>query len=1284
MTSEQWAEIKERFHEALAQSVETRTAFLAGHCSSEIVRAEVEHLLSQYNQAGSFLSQTATASIGGFVAPRQRTDDEFPSSIRFECLNRLGAGTFGIVYRAFDRQRNGVVALKKLIQYDPAQLLRFKHEFRSLVGLIHPNLVQLYELFGEQRQWFFTMELIDGVDFVSYVRTSSADVNWDRLRAALGDLANGVQDLHSMGRLHRDLKPPNVLVTPQGRVVILDFGLVKEIDAESIEQSFAFAGSPAYMAPEQGTQRCISEMTDWYAVGVMLYKAITGQLPFSGTWKEILDRKQSEDSPPSRVLNPTVPDDLDEACRHLLERDPNLRAKGVSILRAMANRPAIIAERKQEIFVGRRRELDLLQQRFSALSSGNRQVVLLGGRSGIGKTSLVHRFLIDVKHQNPSTIILKGRCREYESVPYKALDSIADELVRYLQFVPEPVAMAVLPRHPELLRLLFPVFGQLENLHPPSAGGAADLDEQQMRRRAFEALCELLGRMSDRNRIVMWIDDLQWADLDSLAFLAELTLAANAPTLLLLLSFRSEESGTSAALEGLRKLQPRLNDADSWLEIPVHGLSEAEGRELLRLLQDQLKPISAERSEEILTESGGIPLFLSELLHFSTDKTANGVKGKLITEMIRHRASTLSLTARELLEALSVAGEPLSGATLYRTVNQTDEDPARAIGLLLQEHLIRVTSSEAGTKFEPFHDQVREASLSWLSAAGLRSWHSHLAEVLETEDQPDPQKLLPHYRGSGNLPATFETAISAAKIAENALAFEQAAQFYMEALQTGQADEAAQANLHRKRADALAKAGRGYESAQSYLQAARSPARSSIDEMRRLAAEQLMCSGYLDEGTHILAELMRTAGIVFPKTPLESILRMTAIRLFIRVRGLRWRERTENEIAPETLRRLDLLWIGAEALASGNPIFGTYLQARHMLEALRTGEPFRLALSLGLGTFYESVKGYPELKRGRQLLDLATELATRFNDPYLLSMIELCGASLHFNCGRVEAGLHHCRASTEILDKVNRRATAFELGTNNLILSWFLGWGGKIRELSEKLPIILQDARSRGDVYSDVAIRTFYTAHLVDLADDDPERAIAETTHAIQQWRKTRYDLQHFGATFAIMECHLYAGRTEQARAVLLADAPAIGHSLLFRKGHIVRATLFYARGRTALAEWLRDPAAHHLRAETEKSAAKLTSLKSAWGEAFNLLLRAGIMAGMKRRNDALRLLEKAEEILRQQDLRLFAAAVSRRRGELEGQAGTAKIDAADAFMRSENILRPDKMTSMILPGSWL
>jgi hypothetical protein len=168
------------------------------------------------------------------------------------------------------------------------------------------------------------------------------------------------------------------------------------------------------------------------------------------------------------------------------------------------------------------------------------------------------------------------------------------------------------------------------------------------------------------------------------------------------------------------------------------------------------------------------------------------------------------------------------------------------------------------------------------------------------------------------------------------------------------------------------------------------------------------------------------------------------------------------------------------------------------------------------------------------------------------------------------------------------------------------------------------------------------------------------------------------------MECHLYSGRAEQARRVILADWNAVRRSLIFRKSQIYRVILYFARGRTALATWLANPAARELRVETEQFARRLGKLNSPWGDALRNVLRAGVMAGLGRSSGALLLLESAEEILRQQELCLLAAAVSRRRGELEGDAGLDRVASADAFMRAENILRPDRMTAMILPGDWL
>ena len=1208
-------------------------------------------------------------------------------------MTRLGAGAFGVVYKALDRERNTPVALKKLLQFDALHLMRFKREFRSLVDLVHPNLVKLYELFGENAQWYFTMELVEGVDFLSWVRPGGFKVDGERLREALSQLATGVQALHLSGRLHRDLKPSNVLVTAEGRVVILDFGLVREFESPSIEQSIAMAGSPAYMAPEHAAGRPINEAADWYAVGVMLFKALTGQLPFTGTMLEAMERKQKESAPNAKDAAADVPDDLDEACRHLLNPKPDARRQGVAFLLDpflgnQKHRQAKSAARpQQEEFVGRQAELQLLRARFGALASGNRQMVLLEGQSGIGKTSLITHFLNDLKRERPDAVVLRGRCRESESVPYKALDPIADELVRFLQAIPETMTMALLPRRPELLQRLFPVFGELK-IHPsPADRSTADADEQQMRRRAFEALCELLGRMTDRWPVVIAIDDLQWGDLDSIAFLAELVLPAQAPALLLLLSFRSEEAESSPPLRAVREFQHRLRDTNSWIEMEIPGLSESEGRDLLELLQVKTQAISEAQVHDILREADGSPLLLRELLRFAAREMEEGERAKpagdvLLSEMIRHRAGSLSPTARRLLEALSVAGEPLSQTTLYLAMKVTDVDPAREISLLVNEHLVRFTGGTRAGKLEPFHDQVRQASLSWLTEEQLRLWHSHLAEILQAEENPDPQRLLRHHRGAGNLAAAFQAALAAAETAEKALAFEQAGDFYLEALETGRADEAMQADLQRKRAEALANAGRGYQAAECYLSAARLLPGSPAIEMRRQAAEQLMRGGYLDEGIKLFSELLGSAGIHVPKTRLESLVRMLAIRAYIRFRGLGWKERAEAEIPAATLKKMDLLWSGAMALLPTDTFFGSYLHALHMLEALRAGEPFRLASSFSFAAIYESMGGTREYDHGRKLIRLAVELTERINDPYLSALTELSWVGLDFLSGRVEDGMLHCQTAAEALEKARRRATAWELGTFNMALIWFLGWGGRIRELSQKVPMIMQDGRSRGDVYAEVSVRCSGTAHLVELAADNPDRAISEMARALKQWRKNFFDLPHFNGALARMECHLYAGRTQQARDLLLDDWPAIRRSLFTRKSQMQRTVLYYGRGRTALAEWLRQPNDIQLRQEIAEYAMRLVKLRSPWGDALSRILRAGFSAGLERRSEAIGLLAEAENILREQNLQLLTACVARRRGELEGDS--ARIETADTFMRSEGVVRPDRMAAMYLPGKWL
>src|SRR5262249_11247924 len=154
-----------------------------------------------------------------------------------------------------------------------------------------------------------------------------------RLRTAFPQLLRAVMAIHGAGKLHRDLKPSNVLVTPGGRVVVLDFGLAADLDDAGVGQTLAddvFSGTPAYMAPEQAAGQATAA-SDFYALGVMLFEALTGKLPFGGRPHEMASNKRRRDAPSAASLCPGVPPDLDAICRALLRREPTARLEGAAL-----------------------------------------------------------------------------------------------------------------------------------------------------------------------------------------------------------------------------------------------------------------------------------------------------------------------------------------------------------------------------------------------------------------------------------------------------------------------------------------------------------------------------------------------------------------------------------------------------------------------------------------------------------------------------------------------------------------------------------------------------------------------------------------------------------------------------------------------------------------------------------------------------------------------------------------------------------------------------------------
>jgi serine/threonine protein kinase len=572
-----------------------------------------------------------------------------PGPERYTLVRELGVGGMGVVYEAIEKASGARVALKMLPAVDPHALFGFKNEFRSLAALVHPNLVSLYELVADQDRWYFTMELVNGGDFLSHVRRSP-DVerlvaagepafaelaDEAKLRTALAQLAEGVQALHLNGVLHRDLKPPNVLVRSDGRVAVLDFGLAVAL-GEKLNTRERASGTLMYMSPEQLGGDPLGPPTDWYAVGVMLYEALTGRAPFAGAPQAMFFAKMSGSVIPPRDLVRGVPEDLNTLCMELLDPDPERRPTGKQLLARLASANDTVHSRPERafvhsrLFVGREDLLGRLDAGWSAARHGATVTAYVHGRSGAGKSALLEQFLIDAR-QDESVVVFSGRCYEQESVPFKAVDTIVDALTRWL--LRQEELDDLLPRTSPPWRASSRCSSALTIAGAPR--DALTFPDPRELRRVLGALREILVRVGQRAPLIVAIDDLQWGDVDSAELLASILESPGAPRLLFVAAFRSEYRDSSPCLRALTsglaspRHRPGAHD-----DIEVEPLDESAAAMLAGALLHQRAEAVAAR---IADESGGNPFFIHELARYANEHP----RSRRVRSGVRPRSRTL-------------------------------------------------------------------------------------------------------------------------------------------------------------------------------------------------------------------------------------------------------------------------------------------------------------------------------------------------------------------------------------------------------------------------------------------------------------------------------------------------------------------------------------------------------------------------------------------------------------------------------------------------------------------
>jgi tetratricopeptide (TPR) repeat protein len=961
---------------------------------------------------------------------------------RYQLVRCIGSGSFCDVYEANDLALGSRVALKRFREESLDALRCTKLEFRTLADIHAPGLVRFFDLVVADDAVFFTMEFVDGVTLTEYTQRAAPEDT----RAVLGRVARALGELHARDQLHRDVKPANIMVTPSGDVRVLDFGLASA--------SGATAGTLAYQAPELFEGRPPSMASDWYSFGAVLYEVLARRVPAGGRdIAEILLRKKLRRFPQVREVNPDAPAELGDLAWGLLAPDPATRLGTAAICTALRLSPLPeIAGAQGVALFGRTTELAALTAGLMDALDGRPTVVVVEGESGMGKSSLVRTFL--ASERAAGCCVLASAARPQESVPLRAIDAMVDELAQEIERLPADQQAVVRDDiSPELVRA-FPVLGDLGDRK--RAGASEDVpsgDGVEVRREAQLAFARVLRRLAGIRPVLLWIDDLQWADYESTLFVEAAVANPGAARLFVVL----------ARQPGALPWQ----DREAWLRtfprISIGPLDDGASRALLGAHAAR-HPMTEAAIAGAMREARG-NAFLLEFLarHTLRDRDRAGV-----VEMNAALAAALDgldRDARILFECVSLAQHPVPLASLGRVLaDRTELSGHKA--RLLSEGLITVDEHD---RVRPYHDTLRARAEAALDATTRRSRHALLASAFGEAGEPVEWQI-PHLEGSGKNAAAARASISAGRAAAQRYAYEIATTYFEKALGLAEHEPRERARLLEALSQNLAAAGNGQAAARRYEEAA-SVFRSISDPrealaMQHKAAIALLRSGQIEAGRAALKTALDGLGERLPRLPTLASL-YESVRLAIASRRLRSARSIGpiSGLAPRAEMRLDTLWTSATTLSMYDPLVANALALRFVRQALAVGEPKWVVRALALEAAFLAALGGPlRARAGRTMGDLRSK-ASLVERPYEHAWVAATEGSTAWLSGDVR-GCYEWTSRARALFRGVPETGAYELALLDSFRLPAMALLGHHDAALESAEDVLAIARARGDGFA--------------------------------------------------------------------------------------------------------------------------------------------------------------------------------------------------------------------------
>jgi serine/threonine protein kinase/tetratricopeptide (TPR) repeat protein len=817
MTPERWRQVEEVFNSALDHAGPEREDYLARACAQDTtLRSEVERLLVSYEKASGFIEQPPFKVRKRSPEERQQASLLGAAVGHYKIIGTIGSGGMGEVYLAQDMRLNRKVALKLLsseMTEDQDRLRRFEQEARAISALNHPNIVTIFEIGESALGRFIAIEQIEGETLRTL--TARGKPPLDTVLQLASQMARALCVAHEAGIVHRDIKPENIMVRPDGIVKVLDFGLARLMPGgaaqysdetliyetgahmmsrkyEAITTPGMIIGTMRYMSPEQARGETTGMPTDIFSMGIVFYELATGHHPFMAesqisAMNAILTQQPM---PPSRI-NPEIGASFEALIMGMLEKDERLRPTASAIDDVMGaltgKRPVSFEIRSpslttRRMTVGREEERAELRSCFNKTVQGQGLLVCVTGEPGIGKTTLVEDFLIDLTLAGEPCTIARGRCSE--------------RLAGAEAYMPFLEALDYLLRSGEgehaarIMKLIAPTwYAHVAPLSQDNASEEVRTDiKSASQERMKRELAAFLQEISQLRPLVLFIDDLHWADVSTVDLMAYLASKFSGLRLLILTTYRS--SDLLLAKHPFLQLKRDLQARGLCHQIMLQFLSSYDVESYLNLEFPE-NHFPKKLSFIIHSKTEGSPLFMVDMVRYLRDRGVLAEEKGIwqlaqslpdmdkelpqsVRSMIQRKIDQLDAEDVRLLVAASVEGYEFDSAVVAEALKMDPEEVEERLEALNRIHyFVRPVGEKEfpdrtlTLRYRFVHVLYQNALYATLMPTRRASLSAAVAEAVRT-----------HYRDQ-------ESAVAArlAVLYEAGRDFERAAQYFLMAAQ---------------------------------------------------------------------------------------------------------------------------------------------------------------------------------------------------------------------------------------------------------------------------------------------------------------------------------------------------------------------------------------------------------------------------------------------------------------------------------------------------------------------